>query len=77
MDDFISIDDPFQPHVHTNESCLVWHSDGGACIRCGRCGEWIRPYNMSQRCDGKREPERVVVAHDSETITSATVAIGE
>jgi len=40
-----------EPHVSSNLTCAVVHSDGqGPCIKCARCGKWIRPMNMSLRC---------------------------
>jgi hypothetical protein len=46
---------PYDRHQNTDFRCLVWHSDGPACIKCGQCGEWIRPADMDQPCPGGRE----------------------
>ncbi len=32
--------------------CLVHHGDGyGGCLRCVKCGAWIRPQNLETECE--------------------------
>lgn len=49
-------------HKDSGGRCLVCHyneddTDASQCIRCARCGEWIRPENMDDECEGANDGE--------------------
>ena len=51
---------PHDHHQSTGFGCLVGHWDEKRkllppCIKCGTCGEWIRPEHMSDECPGGHE----------------------
>jgi hypothetical protein len=46
----------FKTHIDSGERCCVFHFEDllnkGACIKCGNCGMWIRPYQLNKECKG-------------------------
>ena len=62
--------------------CLVAHHDGyGSCLKCSKCGQRIRPYNVNEPCPGKspeqkaRDAERQVEL--AKMITWCTTAVDD
>ena len=46
-------------HNDGGRRCAVIHIDGeGQCIRCDRCGKYIRPRQMMEYCDGNIKPAK-------------------
>ena len=39
-----------QTHVDGGDRCLVNHRNAPCCIVCKRCGKYVRPEDMKQRC---------------------------
>ncbi len=45
-------------HVDSGMRCLCAHSDGRQCMKCEKCGEWIRPEEKQPEPDPVREAAR-------------------
>lgn len=47
-----------EKHEDAGMRCAVWHPEGGGqCIKCVKCGKWIRPKDWDLPCPGKPEPQ--------------------
>ena len=44
-------------HKASGFRCLVYHGKGELpCVKCSKCGEFVRPENMEEECSGPRDP---------------------
>jgi len=71
-------------HEPTNECCLVYHVGPHGeplpqCVKCARCGHWIRPNELRTECPGKTRtwPPNHMSAHWGRIATERLKYLGE